>query len=168
MFAVAVALSTVAASLPTNHNVSQVKGDLPRQREEAFLAKWGHVVSRVSPKEYVEVGRRLQGGDPFSLLMQAIQNIANTWQSLVNAFKSEYSEEIVDKEFSNGWSKFKEATKIFQGAGLQYDKTDEFFADIQDMVQIPDKYRSDFNDQIKWIKVRDRQLNSSPAACAMR
>jgi len=99
--------------------------------------------------------RSLQAGNPFALLIQAIQSITGAWQSIVNAFKSSYSEEIADKEFANGWSHFKQSTKVFKGAGLEYHKTDEFFKDIQSMVGIPQKYRSDFNDQIKWIKFFD-------------
>ena len=78
----------------------------PRMTEEAFLAKWHDVVTVTTLAEEATAARRLQGTDPFALLMQAIQNIANTWQQIVSAFKSEYSQEIVDKEFSNGWSKY--------------------------------------------------------------
>ena len=59
------------------------------------------------------------------------------------------------RRFGNGWSKFKASTKVFKGAGLEYAKSDEFFTDIQSMVDIPSKYKKDFNDQIKWIKFFD-------------
>ena len=102
---------------------------LPTKRlsEAEFLAKWGHVVTRVDARapasaasgggSAVAAGQRvLQGGNPFALLLAAIQQITSTWQSIVNAFKSEYSEQIADKEFANGWSKFKQSTKVFKGA----------------------------------------------------
>ena len=126
-----------------------------RMSEAAFLAKWADVVTvelvggaapRSAPAANVTVNgakgshalegghalshaRRLQGptpgGNPFAALIAAIQSITSAWQSIVNAFKSSYSQEIADKEFANGWSKFKESTKVFKGAGLDYAKTDE-------------------------------------------
>ena len=72
----------------------------PRMTEEAFLAKWGDIVTQVSMEEMMVEhghGRNLQG-NPFAMLMAAIQQITNTWQSIVNAFKSSYKEEIVDKQ----------------------------------------------------------------------
>ena len=124
--------------------------------EEAFLAKWSHVVTRVDLAPQSS-RRSLQapGGNPFAMLLKAIQGITGAWQSIVSAFKSEYSEELVDKEFSNGWSKFKESTKVFKGAGLQYAKVDEFFADIQSMIGVPSNYKDDFNQQIAWVKFFD-------------
>ena len=72
----------------------------PRMTEEAFLAKWGDIVTQVSMEEMMVEhghGRNLQG-NPFAMLLAAIQQITNTWQSIVNAFKSSYKEEIADKE----------------------------------------------------------------------
>ena len=124
--------------------------------EEAFLAKWSDVVMRVDGAPHI-ARRSLQapGGNPFDMLLKAIQGITGAWQSIVNAFKSEYSEQIEDKEFANGWSKFKEATKVFKGAGLDYAKVDEFFSDIQSMIGVPSNYKDDFNQQIAWIKFFD-------------
>eukprot|EP00466_Bigelowiella_natans_P010401 jgi/Bigna1/70582/fgenesh1_pg.12_\ len=93
--------------------------------------------------------------NPFEMLIQAIQQITGAWESIVNAFKSTYEEQLLDTHLNNGWSKYKQATKVFKGAGLAYDKTDEFFADIQSMINIPDKYNDDFNKQIEWIKFFD-------------
>merc|ERR1712217_589811 len=95
------------------------------------------------------------GSSPFDSLFDIIQKITGAWQSIVNAFKSSYSEQIVDKEFSNGWSSFKAATRTFKGAGLAYDKADEFFADIRGTLDIPANYSKNFDEQIKWIKLFD-------------
>jgi len=143
-------------------------------RMAAFMEKWGpagyNVVEMVGENDENEDekdgGRRLQGpptpgGGPFQSLFNIIQQITSAWQSIVNAFKSSYSEQIVDKEFNNGWDKFKAATKTFKGAGLEYNKTDEFFADIRGMIQIPPEYAKDFDDQIKWIKFFDNTTWSS-------
>merc|ERR1712039_329448 len=67
---------------------------------------------------------------PFDSLFNIINQITGTWQNIVNAFKSSYTEQIADKEFNNGWSKFKAATRAFKGAGLGYANADEFFVDI--------------------------------------
>ena len=114
--------------------------------EAAFLAKWADILSVTTVDDEVLMGgnwrmaafngapghgRGLQGppptpgSNPFAALIAAIQQITGAWQSIVNAFKSSYSEEIADKEFANGWSKFKESSKVFKGAGLAYAKTDE-------------------------------------------
>jgi hypothetical protein len=123
--------------------------------EEAFLAKWGHVVTRVDV-EPTKARRSLQApGNPFAMLLNAIQGITGAWQSIVGAFKSEFKEEIVDKEFANGWSKFKQATKVFKGAGLDYENMDDFFADIKAMIKVPAAYSDDFDQQIAWIKFFD-------------
>jgi len=124
--------------------------------EDEFLQKWGRYVHRVTPSE----SRRLQGppgpgGNPFSLLMQIIQQITSAWQSIVNAFKSSYKEQLLESHLNNGWSKYKQATKVFKGAGLPYDKMDSFFADIKSMIAIPANYSKDFDNQVKWIKFFD-------------
>ncbi len=54
-----------------------------------------------------------------------------------------------------GWAKFKEGTKVFKGAGLQYKKSKEFFNDIQKMVEIPKDYSADFNDVDQVLRQRD-------------
>jgi len=129
----------------------------PRMTEAEFRTKWADVL--------VDHRRKLQGpppgpgpspgGNPFQGLINAIEQITSAWQSIVSAFKSSYSEEIADKEFANGWSEFKESTKVFKGAGLEYSKSTEFFNDIQSMIAIPADYKDDFNDQIKWIQFFD-------------
>jgi hypothetical protein len=140
------------------------KMEAPAMSEAAFLQKWAGVVERVHVGDealddavMVEAATRraLEGDNPFSLLLQALQQISSTWSSIVNAFKSSYSKEIADKEFANGWSKFKAATKVFKGAGLAGSKTDEFFRDIQGLIQLPSKYEKDFQQQIEWIKLFD-------------
>ena len=87
--------------------------------------------------------------------MQIIQQITSAWQSIVNAFKSSYKEQLLESHLNNGWSKYKQATKVFKGAGLPYDKMDSFFADIKSMIAIPANYSKDFDNQVKWIKFFD-------------
>jgi len=99
--------------------------------------------------------------DPFGSLWDIIDRITGSWQNIVNAFKTEYKEEIVDKEFENGWSKFKASTRAFKGAGLAYADEDEFFADIKEMIELPAKYSDDFDKQIQWIKFFDESTWSS-------
>ena len=117
-------LAAQANADPANDNEA-VGVATKRLSEAEFLAKWGHIVTRVdagapASAAMMPVGRRsLQGGNPFALLLQAIQQITGAWQSIVNAFKSQYSEQIADKEFANGWSKFKQSTKVFKGAPTQ-------------------------------------------------
>lgn len=114
--------------------------------EAAFAEKWG----QLEPVEAV-VG----DGNPFDMLMQAIQQITGAWQSIVNAFKSSYSEQLLESHLNNGWKKYKQGTKVFKGAGLGYDKIDEFFGDIRSMIDIPAQYNKDFDQQIEWIKFFD-------------
>ena len=137
----------------------ELMGGADRQRMAAFSSS---APSAVAPSAgALGHHRQLQGppptpgSNPFAMLIAAIQQITGAWQSIVNAFKSSYSEEISDKEFANGWSKFKESTKVFKGAGLEYAKTDEFFTDIQSMISIPADYKDDFNQQVQWIKFFD-------------
>lgn len=121
--------------------------------EREFLARWEGVVSLVDLSS--EDILTMEAGNPFDLLIQAIQSITGAWQSIVNAFKSSYSEQLVESHFNNGWSKYKQATKVFKGAGLKYENMDEFFQNIQSMVGIPGEYSDDFNQQIDWIKFFD-------------
>ena len=131
--------------------------------EEEFLLKWGDYVQAVDlggqapppPRPALRRRRLLQASNPFAMLLQAIQSITSAWQSIVNAFKSSYSEQLLESHLQNGWAKYKQGTRVFKGAGLHYDKMDEFFADIQKMIAVPDKYKQDFNDQIKWIQFFD-------------
>lgn len=127
------------------------------ERIATFMEKWGpdgrNVIQLLEPQSD-SVGRRLQT-DPFDSLFDIIQKITGAWQSIVNAFKSSYSEQIVDKEFDNGWSQFKAATKTFKGAGLEYSHTDEFFADIKSMLDLNANYSKQFDEQIEWIKFFD-------------
>jgi len=130
---------------------------------DSFMKKWGpeghNVVEMLS--EVPQLDGQEPQTDPFDSLMAIIQKITGAWQSIVNAFKSSYSEQIVDKEFANGWKSFKAATKTFKGAGLEYSKTDEFFADIRGMIDIPKDYTKDFDQQIEWIKFFDNITWSS-------
>lgn len=131
--------------------------------EEEFLQKWGHVVQVVDVKDLKNepMLRGSQppapGANPFSMLMGAIQQITGAWSSIVSAFKSEYTEQLLESHLNNGWSKYKEASKVFKGAGLAYDNMDSFFADISSMVKIPSQYQADFNKQVEWIKFFDNE-----------
>jgi len=156
-FKKAAGLATVEAKL--GNDLTSDKDQM-----ESFLEKWqskGLDVVELTPSQYrAEPSRKLQS-DPFDSLFDIIQKITGAWQSIVNAFKSSYSEQIVDKEFANGWKSFKAATRTFKGAGLQYDKADEFFADIRGMLNIPSNYTKDFDQQIQWIKFFDNTTWSS-------
>merc|ERR1719410_3271919 len=123
------------------------------QRVEAFVKKWGPEGRNVI--EMVDVVPERKVGGAFDSLFAIINQITGTWQNIVNAFKSSYMEQIADKEFENGWSKFKAATRAFKGAGLAYSNADEFFTDIKSMIQLPSKYSDDFDKQIEWIKFFD-------------
>jgi hypothetical protein len=124
---------------------------------EEFQKKWGPegrgVTQEVGPDDILAV--TTEGGDPFSSLFDILNQIAGTWQNIVNAFKTEYKEEIVDKEFENGWSMFKASTRAFKGAGLAFGDEDEFFDDIKGLIQLPDKYSDDFDKQREWIRLFD-------------
>lgn len=122
-------------------------------RVAAFVRKWGpegrNVLELADPTPEAVVG------GAFDSLFDIINKITGSWQSIVNAFKSSYTEQIADKEFNNGWSEFKAATRAFKGAGLAYTNANEFFADIKDMIQLPTQYSDDFDKQIEWIKFFD-------------
>ena len=62
---------------------------------------------------------------------------------------------LLESHLNNGWSEFKQATKVFKGAGLAYSDMDSFFSDIRGMIGIPDEYKDDFDSQIQWIKFFD-------------
>jgi len=131
---------------------------------EDFVLKWGPngrgVVQELLLADLSSLSK-LEDGDPFGGLWDIISKITGAWQSIVNAFKTTYSEEIADKEFNNGWSKFKASTRAFKGAGLAYSDEDEFFTDIKTMIQLPSKYSDDFDKQIEWIKFFDESTWSS-------
>jgi len=153
-----------AAGLTTssaNHGNGQT---LNADGMESFLKKWEsiglHVVEPALSQHQTALSTTLESG-PFDSLFDIISKITGAWSSIVNAFKSSYSEQIVDKEFANGWKSFKAATRTFKGAGLAYDKADEFFADIRGMLNIPANYTKDFNQQIQWIKFFDNTTWSS-------
>jgi len=99
----------------------------------------------------------LQASNPWAMLQSIIQGICGDWSSIVNAFKSSYSEQLDYEQLTRGWSKFKEATKVFKGEGLTYDKAPEFFKDIQSMIQIPANYSKDFDQMIKFIQFFDKE-----------
>ena len=126
-----------------------------RMSERSFLAKWSDVVTTVNFNKQVNSSKYTDGEDPFDLLIDAINKITGAWSGIVSAFKSEYEEQLLESHLQNGWSEFKQATKVFKGAGLDYSKTDDFFSDIRSMIGIPDKYASDFDKQIEWIKFFD-------------
>jgi len=141
---------------PTTMNVETVKMVTTKDEDTAAATKPFKMLIEAIEQKKSKTGRIIkETGNPFEMLIQAIQQITGAWQSIVNAFKSTYEEQLLDTHLNNGWSKYKQATKVFKGAGLAYDKTDEFFADIQSMIAIPDKYKDDFNKQIEWIKFFD-------------
>jgi len=135
------------------------------------MKKWGHMVQMVSVAELIEhssnvTGRRLMqtppappapGSNPFAMLNSIIQAITGDWSSIVSAFKSSYSEQLDYEQLTRGWSKFKEATKVFKGEGLTYDKAPEFFQDIQSMIQIPANYSKDFQQMVQFIQFFDKE-----------
>ena len=123
-----------------------------RMTEATFLAKWGDVVSAVAP---AQPAAPRQGDDPFALLVQAIKGVATTWSTVVDGFKSSHADSLSTTEFANGWRTFAGNTKLFKGAGLGYDKADEFFANLVSMVDIPSEYKDEFNAQVGWIKAAD-------------
>lgn len=124
---------------------------------EEFQKKWGPegrgITKEVTPSSMLAL--TAEDGDPFSSLFDILNQIASTWQNIVNAFKTEYKEELVDKEFDNGWSMFKASTRAFKGAGLNFGDEDEFFTDIKQMIQLPDQYSADFDKQVEWIHFFD-------------
>jgi hypothetical protein len=136
------------------------------------MDKWGHMVSMVSIADLMKPGgnqtasrKLLQAppspSNPWAMLNSIIQGITGDWLSIVNAFKSSYSEQLDYEQLSRGWSKFKEATKVFKGEGLTYDKAPAFFADIRQMIQIPANYSADFDEMIKFIQFFDKEYWSS-------
>eukprot|EP00939_MAST-03C_sp_MAST-3C-sp1_P003022 g3022.t1 len=129
----------------------------PTMTEDLFLEKWkSHVSVATVDDALSNLSPRLAVGEnPFDLLMEAIQKITSAWQSIVSAFGSKYEEQLLESHLNNGWAEFKEATKVFKGAGLAYSDMDSFFADIRGMVGIPDEYKDDFDNQIQWIKFFD-------------
>jgi glutaredoxin len=141
--------------------------------EDKFMRKWGHMVKMVTvgdlmrskqstgvnPMAAIPDGsnRKLLQFNPFAMLNQIISGITGAWSSIVNAFKSSYSEQLDYEQLARGWSKFKESTKVFKGEGLTYEKAPEFFADIRQMIQIPANYSKDFDQMIKFIQFFDRE-----------
>jgi hypothetical protein len=131
--------------------------------EDEFLSKWGDYVMRIdsngghdsTQKVGSSVSRRQLQADPFSLLIGAIGKITGAWQSITSAFGSKYSQQLLDTHMDNGWKKFKSATKVFKGAGLDKEKMDSFFKDVRKMAKIPKNYTSDFNAQIDFIQMFD-------------
>jgi len=129
------------------------------------MRKWGHIVQMVSLGDLIDqaknsTGRKLMqapGGNPFAMLNSIIQAITGDWLGIVNAFKSSYSEQLDYEQLTRGWSKFKEATKVFKGEGLTYDKAPEFFQDIQSMIQIPANYSKDFQQMVQFIQFFDKE-----------
>jgi len=136
------------------------------------MKKWGHIVTMTDLKGAEHPGelfskpaamrgpkasRQLLQANPFSMLTGAISSITGAWSSIVSAFKTTFSQQLVSTQFNRGWSKFKESTKVFKGEGLHYDKAPEFFADIRQMIAIPDKYAKDFDSIINFIQFFDKE-----------
>jgi len=119
-----------------------------------FVQKWGPEGHNVLIESDPASNSPNVGG-AFDSLFGIIGKITGAWSSIVSAFGSSYSEQLVDKEFNNGWSHFKASSKTFQGAGLAYEMSEEFFGDVKGMIGLPDKYADDFQEQIKWIKFFD-------------
>jgi len=141
--------------------------------EDEFMAKWGPaghgVVTFVTMEEVLKQkreGRKLLqappapggGGNPFAMLNSIIGSVTGAWSSIVNAFKTSFSQQLDQTQFHRGWSKFKEQTKVFKGQGLHYSKAPEFFADIRKMISIPDKYSKDFDNIINFIQFFDKEF----------
>jgi hypothetical protein len=137
-------------------------------KEEAFMKKWGHMVtmhsvgdmmrSNVANNVTAPAGnnRRLLQG-PLGMLGSIISGVTGAWSSIVSAFKSSYSETLEYEQLDRGWSKFKESTKVFKGEGLHYAKAPEFFADIRQMIAIPTKYSKDFDSILNFIQFFDKE-----------
>ena len=103
MRSVTLAALTLAACDAMTTVSAPVNVTSPAMTKEQFLAKWPFITEVSIEEMMVEHGRGLQtppapGGNPFAMLLQAIQQITQSWQSIVNAFKSSYKEEIADKE----------------------------------------------------------------------
>ncbi len=129
------------------------------------MRKWNDTVSVVSLADLLGsheggANRRLlqtpaPGGNPFNMLNNIIQSITGDWSSIVNAFKTSYSQTLEYEQLSRGWSKFKESTKVFKGSGLTYAKAPEFFANIRQMIDIPANYSKNFDQIVQWIQFFD-------------
>ena len=94
--------------------------------------------------------------NPWEMLNKIISAITGDWSSIVNAFKTSYSEQLGYEQLSRGWSKFKESTKVFKGEGLTYDKAPAFFSSVRSMIDIPANYSKDFDQIIQWIQFFDK------------
>jgi len=136
------------------------------EREAEFMRQWGHVFTMVSLDEYLEEaanrtasahGRKLLQANPFSMLETAIGSITGAWSGITSAFGSSYEEQLLETHMDNGWKKFKQATKVFKGTGLATGNLPMFLDNIVDMINLPSKYRSDFNQIAQWIALFDDQ-----------
>jgi hypothetical protein len=126
-----------------------------RMSDEEFLTKWSAYVTKIdTPSAASTKGRALQAGE-FAGLFAAIKAITGAWESIVKAFGTSYKEQIVDKEFHNGWDRYKAGTTAFKGAGLPKSLQAEYFADIMSHAGVPSQYAADFQDQLKWINAFD-------------
>jgi hypothetical protein len=91
-------------------------------------------------------------GDGLTGLMAGLQQAVGLWQSVVSAFATKTSNNIVQRYEGKGFSHFLQTGQLDETVGLNNEHLEDFITDLRGRLKLPEDWQADFAEQVKAIQ----------------